>query len=65
MTAVRPDVRLIAIASSPARTLNRTCRVRILRPTLRAPTKGLGPATRGGWLGVGLMGLITKNLLTN
>jgi hypothetical protein len=56
MTAVRPDVRPIAIDSSPARTLNRTCRVRIMRPTLSAPTKGLGPAPRGGWL-VGPMGL--------
>ena len=52
MTAVRPDVRPIAIASSLARTLSRTCRVRIMWPTLRAPTTGLRQATRGGCLGM-------------
>jgi hypothetical protein len=36
---------------------DRTCRVRIMRSTLRAPTKGLGRAICGGWLGMGAMGL--------
>ena len=57
MTAVRPDVRPIAIASSLARTLSRTCRVRIMWPTLRAPMTGLRQATRGGCLGMRPMGL--------